>query len=152
MPTITLETRIDAPIDLVYDLARDVDLHTETMGHGEEAVAGTTSGLLVEGDVVTWRARHFGVPLTLTVEITEADPPTSFRDRQVEGPFADLVHDHRFEPLGVDRTLMTDTFRFCSPLGPLGTLVDRLVLERYMRRLLASRNRDLVAVAERRSE
>jgi len=54
MPTLSLETLINAPRERVFDLARDVDRHTETMGHSEEAVAGTTSGYLEEGDTVTW--------------------------------------------------------------------------------------------------
>lgn len=152
MPTLVLETELDAPVERTFDLARDVDRHTETMGHGERAVAGTTDGLLERGDVVTWRARHFGVPLELTVELTELDAPTYFRDEQVDGPFASMTHDHRFERLGGDRTLMVDEFRFASPFGPLGTLADRLVLARYLQRLLESRNRELRSIAERPDE
>lgn len=148
MPTLELETVVDAPAERLFDLALDVDLHTETMGHGERAVAGTTEGRLDEGDVVTWRARHFGVPLELTVEVTDVERPTHFRDEQVEGPFAEMVHDHRFERLGPERTRMTDEFRFRSPYGPLGSVVDALVLRRYMRRLLERRIRELKAAAE----
>jgi hypothetical protein len=36
------------------------------------------------------------------------------------------------------------TTPFNSPLGPLGKLIDTLVLTRYMTRLLAQRNRWLV--------
>jgi len=35
---------------------------------------------------------------------------------------------------------MTDTVEFASPLGPVGRLVDRLFLERYLTRLLERRN------------
>jgi hypothetical protein len=35
---------------------------------------------------------------------------------------------------------MTDLVRYRSPAGPLGRLVDRVFLERYMRRLLMLRN------------
>lgn len=149
MPTLVLETRIDAPVERVFDLARDVERHTETMGHGERAVGGTTSGLLELGDVVTWRARHVGVSLELTVEVTELEAPTFFRDEQVDGPFASLTHDHHFERIDGDGTLARDEFEFASPLGPLGSVVDRLVLERYLRRLLESRNRALRSIAER---
>ena len=148
MPTIVLETRVDAPRERVFDLARSVDRHVETMGHEERAIAGTTSGHLEAGDTVTWRARHFGVSMDLTVEITAMDPPRSFRDEQVSGPFATLVHEHRFEALDDDRTLMRDEFHFTSPAGPLGMLVDKLVLRRYLRRLLESRNRSLRSIAE----
>jgi ligand-binding SRPBCC domain-containing protein len=148
MPTLRLETTIEAPVERVFDLARDVDTHTETMGHGERAVGGTTSGLLEAGDEVMWRARHFGVPLELTARITDLNAPTYFRDEQIDGPFAAMAHEHRFERLSPERTRMVDEFRFSSPLGPLGTLADRLVLASYMRRLLERRNRELVAVAE----
>lgn len=146
MPTIFLETRIDAPVQRVFDLARDVERHTETMGHDERAVGGTTTGRLELGDVVTWRARHFGCTLDLTVEITAMEPPLYFRDEQIDGPFAALVHEHRFEPVD-GGTRMVDGFRFASPFGPLGALVDQLVLKRYLRRLLRRRNRQLAVAA-----
>uniref|UniRef100_UPI003EBB67EB SRPBCC family protein n=1 Tax=Halarchaeum sp. P4 TaxID=3421639 RepID=UPI003EBB67EB len=151
MPRLVLETEISAPIDQVFDLARNVELHTETMGHSEQAVAGTTSGHFEEGDVVTWRATHFGLSLELTVEITEMESPEYFQDRQVDGPFAEMVHDHYFERLAPDRTKMTDEFQFSSPYGILGTLVDTVVLERYMRNLIESRNQELKSIAERQT-
>ena len=59
MPVIELATSIAAPIDRVFDLARSIDLHTNsTSGTGERAVAGVTSGLIGPEQEVTWRARH----------------------------------------------------------------------------------------------
>lgn len=152
MPTLVLKTEIAAPIKRVFDLVRNVELHTETMGHSEQAVAGTTSGYFKEGDVVTWRAAHFGLPMELTVEIAEMEGPEYFQDRQVDGPFAEMVHDHYFERLSTDRTRMTDEFQFSSPVGILGTIVDTVVLQRYMRNLLESRNQELKSIAECRTD
>lgn len=92
------------------------------------------------GDAVTWRARHFGIPFTMTSRITEFIAPSRFVDEQVSGPFAHWWHEHVFEERN-DATLMTDTVEFASSLGPLGRLVDTVVLTRYMTRLLAQRNR-----------
>jgi hypothetical protein len=47
-------------------------------------------------------------------------------------------------------TLMRDTIRFHSPFGPLGRLVDRLVLREYMRRLIEERNDHVTSEAESR--
>lgn len=144
MASVHLETTIDAPRERVFDLARRVDVHVESMSaHDERAVAGTTAGELSAGDEVTWRARHFGIPLELTVEITAMDRPTHFRDEQVAGPFAWMEHDHRFEALGEGRTRMIDDFRFESPVWPLGRALDALVLRRYMARVLRRRNERL---------
>jgi ligand-binding SRPBCC domain-containing protein len=148
VPTIDLVTTVAAPPGRVFDLARSVDCHVETMaGHDEAAVDGVTTGLLAAGDEVTWRARHVGVPLEMTVTVTALDRPRHFRDEQVAGPFAELVHDHHFEPVD-GGTRMRDVFRFRSPAGPLGRVVDAVVLRRYLRRLLVRRNRHLAAVAE----
>jgi len=49
------------------------------------------------------------------------------------------------------RTQMTDVVEFQSPLGPAGWIADRLVLDRYMPRLLRQRNSWLKASLEARS-
>jgi ligand-binding SRPBCC domain-containing protein len=66
----------------------------------------------------------------------------------IKGAFHSFVHDHYFEP-GPDGTIMKDVLTFQSPLGPLGALVDRLVMSRYLRNLLTKRNEILKAVIER---
>ena len=43
---------------------------------------------------------------------------------------------------------MRDVFDFTAPLGPLGTLVDKLVLTAYLRRFLESRAQALKQLAE----
>jgi len=79
----------------------------------------------------------------MTSQITECDAPNRFVDEQVTGPFKRWRHEHAFEERD-GTTTMTDTVEFASPLGPLGMLVDAMVLTRYMTRLLALRNRWLV--------
>jgi ligand-binding SRPBCC domain-containing protein len=148
MPVIELCTRVTAPVERVFDLARCIDAHTaSTSRTGERAIAGVTSGLIELGQEVTWRARHFGVWQNLTVRITAFDRPHHFQDEMVRGAFHRMTHDHYFEPSG-DGTLMRDIFDYESPLGLLGRLADGLFLERYMRAFLVERNRVLKEVAE----
>lgn len=147
--TIDLVTNIDAPLEVVFDLARDLDLHARSMTHtGERAVGGRTTGLINVGETVTWRARHFGIWFTLTSLITVVDRPTTFADEQADGPFAWFRHEHRFELRAGGGTRMTDRWEHRSPFGPLGWLADRLVLARHMRVLLETRNRAVKAEAE----
>ncbi|MEO6654611.1 MAG: hypothetical protein ABIO36_00865 [Pyrinomonadaceae bacterium] len=62
MPVINLETKINAPIERVFDLARSLDLHQRSMVHTQErAVGGVISGLIDLGQTVTWKAIHFGI-------------------------------------------------------------------------------------------
>jgi ligand-binding SRPBCC domain-containing protein len=148
MPLIELTTFIHAPIERCFDLARSIDLHKlSTVGTEEEAVEGVTSGLIGMGQHVTWRARHFGVTQTLTSKITGYEYPVYFRDEMVKGPFRMISHDHAFERSG-DDTIMKDRFEFESPAGILGVLVNKLILEKYMRDLLLKRNAVIKEVAE----
>lgn len=141
MPRIVLTTRIAASPDECFDLSLSVDAHTASMSDsGERVVGGVQSGAMSLGDSVTWRARHFGVPFTMTSTITDLDRPHRFVDQQVDGPFGRWWHEHTFVQDGA-ATAMTDVVDFASPLGPLGRLVDAVVLTRYMTRLLDTRNR-----------
>ena len=147
MPHFELVTLIDAVPESCFDLSLDVDLHTQSTGAREEIVAGVRSGLMVLGDDVTWKAWHFGIPFRMTSAITEYERPTRFVDEQTRGPFARWRHEHRFEPNN-GGTRMVDVVDYRSPLGPLGSLVDRIRLEQYMVELLRRRNEFLRVHAE----
>lgn len=148
MPVIRLETRIKAPVELCFDLARDIDLHKASMKNSrEEAIAGTTSGLIGLNETVTWKARHFGITMRLTSKITEFIYPTFFVDEMVSGPFKNLRHKHTFQSCD-DGTIMTDEFQYSSPLGILGRFADSLFLKNYLRRLLTERNSHIKKTAE----
>jgi ligand-binding SRPBCC domain-containing protein len=151
MVTIEEITRIHAPIERCFDLARSVEVHLAGNVHsGEQAVAleGVTSGLIDLGQRVTWRARHFGVAWTLTSEITAMNGPAFFQDAMTRGPFGSMKHDHLFRSLSADETEMTDVFCFSAPLGWLGRVAESVYLARYMRALLCERNRVLQQIAE----
>jgi ligand-binding SRPBCC domain-containing protein len=148
---IRLATTIAAPIDTVFDLARDIDAHQRGMAHtGEVAIGGTTSGRIGADETVTWRARHFGRSWTLESRITVFEPPNRFVDEQLHGPFRSFRHEHRFDAV-LGGTRMLDDWRHEAPFGLLGSIVDRLVLGRYLRRLLQARNRELKREAESRA-
>lgn len=148
MPIITLETEILAPIERVFDLARSIDLHQESLADtNERAVGGVTSGLIGLGETVTWEAVHFGVRQKLTSKITACEPPHRFSDTMVSGAFARFDHQHFFEEVE-GGTFMRDIFDYDSPLWVLGWIADALFLESYMRRLLIERNRILKETAE----
>ena len=148
MPRIQLTTLINAPIERCFDLARDIDFHQQSVAHtAERAVGGTTSGLIALGETVTWEATHFGVRQRLTVRIAAYNRPHSFVDEMTQGVFARFTHRHEFLAVA-GGTMMRDDFDYTAPLGPLGRVADWLFLERYMRRLLLTRNRELKRVAE----
>jgi ligand-binding SRPBCC domain-containing protein len=149
---IRLETVIAAPAGDCFGLSLSVDAHAASMRRsGERAIGGVTSGIMKLGDTVTWRARHFGIVFRMTSAITEYQYPSRFVDVQLQGPFRRWWHEHTFTATANGKTVITDVVQFQSPLGPLGCLADRLVLDRYMPRLLRQRNAWLKTTLEART-
>ncbi len=148
MPTIRLETIINADIKICFDLSRSIDLHQiSTAKTNEKAIAGITTGLVNTGDFVTWEAVHFGIKQQLTSKISIVNPYSHFRDEQLKGAFKYFIHDHYFkEENGI--VTMIDNFEFSSPYGLLGKLFDKLILTNYMKSFLIERNQTIKEYAE----
>ncbi|GGB10396.1 SRPBCC family protein [Puia dinghuensis] len=148
MPTIHLTTFVAAPADRVFDLARSIDLHRKSMADtNEEAIAGTTTGLIGLNETVTWKAKHLMKTRVFKSRITAMDRPLSFTDEMVDGDFKSLRHEHHFKRID-NGTLLIDLFHFETPYGSLGRLVNRLFLTNYMKKLLEIRNQMIKEYAE----
>lgn len=152
MPRIEISVEVAAPLERVFDLARDIDVHQQSQTkHQEKAIAGRTAGLIEEGEEVTWEAKHLGVRQRLTSRIVVMRRPAHFRDVLVRGAFERFEHDHYFTTLPGNRTLMRDVFDYTAPLGWLGRLADILFLKQYMRNLILERNAEIKRIAETRA-
>ena len=152
MSRVVVETSIAAPIERVFDVARDIGVHVASQaGRREEAIDGRTTGRIGLGETVTFRARHFGVTMTLTSKVTVFEPPTRFVDEQVSGPFAAFRHEHLFRSTATAAgagTVMTDDWIHWAPFGLIGRIVDAVVLDRYLRRQLIARAKVIGRIAE----
>jgi ligand-binding SRPBCC domain-containing protein len=85
--------------------------------------------------------RLFGiVPVRWVAEHTAYDPPRSFEDVQVSGPFRRWRHRHVIEP-HENGALLRDEIEFEPPLGGLGRLFAPLLIEPRLERLFEYRHR-----------
>lgn len=142
MPTITLETLIHAPPEVCFGLIRDERIQDEP----RPAVLGDV-GI---GQKVTFKSRQFAIEQQLTVEVVECAPPCRLVDEMTEGKFRSFRHIHEFKPHD-NGTLMRDTLIWESPFGILGWIVDKLLLEQHLQKLVKTRNAKLKAIAESQS-
>jgi ligand-binding SRPBCC domain-containing protein len=148
MPTIHLTTFVAAPAERVFDLCRSIELHRKSMAHTqEEAIAGTTNGLIGLNETVTWKAKHLLKTRVLKSKITSLNRPLSFTDEMMDGDFKSLRHEHHFKKID-NGTLLIDLFHFESPYGGLGRLANQLFLIRYMKKLLELHNQVIKEYAE----
>ncbi|MEO8515548.1 MAG: SRPBCC family protein [Flavobacterium sp.] len=149
MTKIHLITTIKAPIETVFDLSRDIDMHQQSAGKSnEKAIGGITSGLINHNETVTWKGKHFGFYITHKSRITAMDFYTYFVDEMEEGKFKLFKHEHFFEEHdGV--TTMTDKMCYETPYGLLGEVFDFLFLKKHLHDFLILRNKMLKNLSEK---
>jgi len=141
MTEIIIQTKIHAPIETVFNLSTDIDVHQQSVAKTREiAIAGVTSGKIKMGETVTWKGRHFGIMLLHQSKITAFEFPYYFVDEMQKGCFQSFRHQHYFEHEN-GTTTMTDRLRYETPYGVFGKLFDWLLLERHLTQFLVGRNR-----------
>jgi ligand-binding SRPBCC domain-containing protein len=108
---------------------------------------------VVEGAIVTMRMRQRPMPFGLTwrVRIDDVTEPHRIVDVAERSPFAQWRHEHLFADLGDGRTRMTDRVTYRLPAGPLGRLIDRLVVRRQLAAAFGERHRRTRALLEERA-
>jgi ligand-binding SRPBCC domain-containing protein len=148
MTTITLTTKIKAPINKVFDFNRNIDIHkSSTSKSNETAIHGVTSGLINLNETVTWRGKHFGIYLTHESIISAMEIPTYFVDEMVKGRFKSFKHQHTFkEENGF--TIMEDQIQYETPFGIFGSIFDKLILRNYFTNFIIERNHFIKNLAE----
>lgn len=104
-----------------------------------------------EGALIDYRLRINRIPVGWRTDITEWNPPVTFTDTQVRGPYHTWVHRHVFEEVIGDglssdaahgRTRMTDEVRFRLPFWPLGEVALPFV-RRELRKIFEFRSRKI---------
>lgn len=143
-----LVTDIAAPREIVFDLARSIDLHLDSAsGTNEKVIEGRTSGCFEEGETATWEGTHFGLRLQMSSRVSEIVFPERFFSCMVKGKFKKLEHEHLFETIA-GGTRMTDRFYFEAPYGFIGRIAEKIILLSHMKTFLEKRNRIIKTIAE----
>ena len=93
---------------------------------------------MAAGTKIQYRLSIHGAPVKWTTEIRKWDPPRRFVDVQLRGPYSLWHHTHSFTPEN-GGTRMRDVVRYRLPLGPLGLLLNALMVRRDVGRIFAYR-------------
>jgi ligand-binding SRPBCC domain-containing protein len=101
---------------------------------------------LAERSLLRYRLRLFGVPVRWLTQITRWQPPRTFVDLQLEGPYVLWEHTHRLTSVE-GGTEIYDHVRYRVPGGPAAPVLD-LVIRRLLAAIFdyrAARTHDLLS-------
>ena len=91
------------------------------------------------------------VPLTWVTEITHVHAPEYFVDEQRVGPYAMWHHEHSFRALDAGTTEVHDLVHYVPPLGPLGAILNRVIIRPQLERIFDFREAQMLALTEARN-
>ena len=95
---------------------------------------------MYEGMIIQYRVSPFpGFSTDWVTEITQIKHHSHFIDDQRVGPFALWHHQHWFRALDDERTEMRDILHYQAPLNVLGSIADRLFVQRQVRGIFTAR-------------
>ena len=83
------------------------------------------------------------VPMTWVTEITQVRAPHYFVDEQRVGPYRMWHHEHTFRPVDATQTEVHDLVHYVPPLGPLGAVLNGLLIRRQLDEIFAFREGEL---------
>jgi ligand-binding SRPBCC domain-containing protein len=132
MPMFEASQVIPRPVEEVFDFFR-APANLIAISPPELHMALVEGPPLIElGSRVVLKGRRWGIPQRVVSEITAFEPPVTFTDTQVEGPFRKWVHTHRFEP-APEGTRVIDRVEYETPGGLLGLVARPSLIERDLK-------------------
>ncbi len=127
-----MATVVRRPRDEVFAALSDANvLHDLTPGWIRYRIVTPMPVEMREGAIFDYAMRIRCLPVRWRTEITEWDPPNSFADTQVRGPFWEWRDRHVFTELDDSTTLVeNDVVYRLSAVWPLNRAVHRLLVRR----------------------
>lgn len=131
----TWELFVPASVEAVWEFHEsDGALKALTPPERHVRISGDAPQLF-DGALHCLRGKVFGIfPFRWDARISEVERPFGFTDTAERSPFKSWVHRHQFEP-APGGTVIRDTVRYEVGFGPLGRLLDRLLIRGDLDRL-----------------
>ena len=97
------------------------------------------------GTLLDYRLKWHGFPIRWRTRILEWNPPHSFVDLQLKGPYRLWRHTHTFHA-GNGGTRMVDTVDYALPLGLLGELAHTLKVRKDVEGIFEYRRQSIARI------
>ena len=141
MPVLTRTSLMPAPVDRLAAWHFHAGALDRLLPPWQRVQVESAVGGIADGSTVTLRIRQGPLAIRWLARHERVEPGRSFVDRQVKGPFASWVHEHRFLPHDESRSALEDHVTWRAPGGALGALLAGRLLSRDLERMFAWRHR-----------
>jgi len=138
--TFVARTRIPASATAVFDWHEAPGAFERLTPPWEPVRIVRHVGGIKDGAQVSLRVGPWPFSLRWDLEHVGYQHGSSFTDRQVAGPFRSWTHVHRMIPEGPEACVLEDAIEYELPLGWLGRVVGRPLVNRKLTRLFAFRH------------
>jgi ligand-binding SRPBCC domain-containing protein len=98
-----------------------------------------------EGALIDYEIRWLRLPMRWRTRITLYQPPQSFQDEQLRGPYKLWRHHHGFREVN-GAAVISDRVEYELPWGILGQMAHALIVGRQLRGIFAYRQRAIAAI------
>lgn len=89
--------------------------------------------------------RWLGISMKWRSLISSYDPPFSFADEQLIGPYKTWHHQHTFSEVAAG-VVVADHLEYSLPLGPLGVVAHAVMVRRQLQSVFRFRQNELAKV------
>lgn len=142
MPSIfRASTRLAASAEVMFAFHSDPHNIVHVMPPTLKLVSLQTDGPAQEGRLIEFHCRDWGfIPMRWKCCWHTVQPPSVLVDEMLEGPFAQFVHEHRFEPLAEGGCAMHDTITYAFGRSWWGKLISETAVRLYLKLLFTYRH------------
>ena len=127
MSIFTRSSTIDCPVEDLHQYHANPGALNRLLPPWEKTSILKRSDSLSVGSEVVIKNSVFGVPVTWLARHTQWNPPRSFQDIQVSGPFKSWMHDHLFDEVGGGGSNLCDQIQYENKFGWIGSLGTPIV-------------------------
>jgi ligand-binding SRPBCC domain-containing protein len=146
MPILHREQTVPLPLDRVFEFFSDPhNLLRITPPQLNLVVTNREPVEMRSGAEITYTIRWLRIPMRWRTLISAYDPPHSFVDEQIRGPYRRWHHTHTFHAEG-GSTRIVDRVAYELPFGPLGTLAHTLLVRRQLEGIFDYRREAIAAL------
>jgi len=131
MKTTKYEHILNQPIVDVFEFfCNEKNLEKITPPWLNFKVINKSTSQIQKGTLIDYKLKIKKIPTHWRTLISEWNPPHSFVDEQLKGPYSYWHHRHEFSALSDQSTLMKDTITYKIPFGFLGDFLLGSVIQK----------------------